>query len=532
MSRNKQIQHNSPAILINHNASQFSDEAEENEEDSQLSRCSKLSYGIGAVPNQVSGSASAFYLQIYLLDVAQISPSDTSLVLFTGKAWGSITDPLIGFFVSKSQWTRIGRLMPWIIGCTPFVIASYCFLWYVPSFMEKKKVIWYLGIYCLFQAMVTCFHVPYSALSMFLSPDPKQRESAITYRMTAEVVGTLIGAAIQGQIVSGAHSSVQCSQYNISNDIALNTTNISDPLRSISTLLHSPEFLFHAKELYIIAAGVIGGIYLVCTVVLFIGVKEIDDPYALKSDKAVPFLEGFKHVMKHGPCLKLIAAFLFISAAVNLEQSNFILFCTHAVDLREHFQNIVLVLLVSAALSIPFWKWFSQRFGKKTASFGIFLMIPFIFMLVSIPELIVAYVVAVTSGISISASLLLPWLMLPDVIDDFRQMNPHAKGHEAIVYSFYVFSTKLAAGISLGISNLCLHFAGYNTGACVQPLYVALTLKILIGVAPAVLIVTGLFILIFYPITEASRNKTKKKLDHLRKLRASQDNLDEIGSVL
>lgn len=49
-----------------------------------------------------------------------------------------------------------------------------------------------------------------------------------------------------------------------------------------------------------------------------------------------------------------------------------------------------------------------------------------------------------------------PRSMLPDVVDDFRLANPFSKGHEAIFYSFYVFFTKFAAGISLGVSTLCL----------------------------------------------------------------------------
>lgn len=46
--------------------------------------------------------------------------------------------------------------------------------------------------------------------------------------------------------------------------------------------------------------------------------------------------------------------------------------------------------------------------------------------------------------------------MLPDVVDDFRLANPYCKGHEAIFYSFYVFFTKFAAAVSLGVSTLCL----------------------------------------------------------------------------
>ncbi len=60
----------------------------------------------------------------------------------------------------------------------------------------------------------------------------------------------------------------------------------------------------------------------------------------------------------------------------------------------------------------------------------------------------------------IDASALLCFLllrsMLPDVVDDFRLANHNSKGHEAIFYSLYAFFTKFAAGISLGVSTLCL----------------------------------------------------------------------------
>jgi len=46
--------------------------------------------------------------------------------------------------------------------------------------------------------------------------------------------------------------------------------------------------------------------------------------------------------------------------------------------------------------------------------------------------------------------------MLPDVVDDFQVHNPDSVGHEAIFYSFYVFFTKFASGVSLGVSTLSL----------------------------------------------------------------------------
>ncbi|KAM9317421.1 sphingosine-1-phosphate transporter MFSD2B [Gastrophryne carolinensis] len=402
--------------------------------------------------------------------------------------------------------------MPWMLGSMPFLVSSYFFLWFVPPFVTGR-VLWYLAFYCCFQALSTIFHVPYTTLTMFLSTEQVERDSATAYRMTMEVLGTLIGAAVQGQIVAKAHTAHHCRVDNRS--IHLNTT---DSLGNGTFLIPgSPDYQIYARNVYMIAAGVIGCVYLLCTLVLFAGVKERDDPYAFMSGKIMPFCSGFKQSMQHKPYLYLIFSFLLISAAVQLQQSNFVLYCTHAAaNLREHFQNLVLTILISAVVSIPFWQWFLQRFGKKLAALGISWMIPFAIMLVTIPNTIVAYLVSVVSGFSIAASLLLPWSMLPDVVDDFRLMNPQAKGLEAIFYSSYVFFTKLSAGIALGISTLCLEFAGYSSAACKQSYHVVLTLQLLIGAVPAVLIVLGLLILIFYPITEDARKETELALDVMR----------------
>ncbi|XP_025923915.1 major facilitator superfamily domain-containing protein 2B isoform X2 [Apteryx rowi] len=483
------------------------------EQEYRLSVCSKLCYAIGGAPNQVAGSAAAFFLQIYLLDIAHITPFHASLVLFIGRASGAVTDPVAGFFISKSRWTKIGRLMPWMLACTPFTVVSYFFMWYLPPFVAGR-VAWYLTFYCLFQALTTLFQVPYSALTMFLSTDQKERDSATAYRMTMEVLGTLIGAALQGQIVASAHVSHHCTM-----NLSVNTTSHFISLHDAPSFPEPLDPLSHQ----------VSSNPWMRTAWITVSNRCPMDPYALTSDRAIPFCKGLQLTMKHGPYVKLTASFLLISTAVQLEQSNFVLFCTHAADLHNHFQYLVVTILVSAAVSIPFWQKILQRFGKKCAACGISWMIPFAVMLVTIPDLILAYFVAFVSGLSIAASLLLPWSMLPDVVDNFRLQNPHRKGHETIFYSSYVFFTKMSTGIGLGISAAGLEFTGYKPGICKQSSDVILTLKILIGAVPAILIIVGLFILLFYPITEESRKETKLALEVLRRNHKSTENLDEHG---
>lgn len=43
---------------------------------------------------------------------SKLRPSQVSIVLFSARGWDAITDPLIGFFVNRTN-TRFGKLRPW-----------------------------------------------------------------------------------------------------------------------------------------------------------------------------------------------------------------------------------------------------------------------------------------------------------------------------------------------------------------------------------------------------------------------------------
>ncbi|XP_053124780.1 sodium-dependent lysophosphatidylcholine symporter 1 isoform X2 [Hemicordylus capensis] len=477
----------------------------------KLSICSKICYAIGGAPYQITGCALGFFLQIYLLDVAQLDPFYASIILFVGRVWDAVTDPLVGFFISKTPWTRFGRLMPWVIFSTPFAVIAYFLIWFVPD-LSWGQIMWYLFFYCIFQTLVTCFHVPYSALTMFISREQSERDSATAYRMTVEVLGMVLGTAIQGQIVGQANA--PC----IPGPLSLNITNSSSVAMEELNNTHDTGSLTGTRNAYMIAAGVIGGIYILCAIILWAGVREKRESSEFQSDEPVSFFQGLKLVMNYGPYIKLIAAFLFTSLAFMLLEGNFALFCTYTLGFRNEFQNILLAIMLSATLTIPFWQWFLIRFGKKTAVYiGISSATPFLLLVVILKSnLIVTYIVAVAAGISVAAAFLLPWSMLPDVVDDFKLQNPDSRGHEAIFFSFYVFFTKFASGVSLGISTLSLHVAGYKTRGCSQPEEVNLSLKVLVCAAPILLIIIGLLLFKLYPIDEDRRRKNKKALQDLR----------------
>lgn len=49
-----------------------------------------------------------------------------------------------------------------------------------------------------------------------------------------------------------------------------------------------------------------------------INMDLLSDPYAPRTEKQIPFYQGFILVMRHGPYLTLTAAFLFITVAIQV----------------------------------------------------------------------------------------------------------------------------------------------------------------------------------------------------------------------
>ena len=49
-----------------------------------------------------------------------------------GRAWDAITDPLVGYLVTRTN-TRYGSLKPWILAAVVPATASYMALWMVPQ---------------------------------------------------------------------------------------------------------------------------------------------------------------------------------------------------------------------------------------------------------------------------------------------------------------------------------------------------------------------------------------------------------------
>uniref|UniRef100_A0A3B3ZIF9 Uncharacterized protein n=1 Tax=Periophthalmus magnuspinnatus TaxID=409849 RepID=A0A3B3ZIF9_9GOBI len=441
---------------------------------------------------QMTTIAIGVSLQIFLLDVVQMEPFYVSLILFVSRAWDAVTDPLIGHWVSRSRWTPIGKLSPWLALSAPFAVLSYLLLWFVPSLSDAQTVVWFLSVSCLFETVMSCFHVPFLSLNMFLGGSRRDRDSATAFRMSVEMAAMLVASIIQGQVVA---------VYN--NEKQRNCEDL-EQVQNAAPSASSPATLQGTKRAFLTSALVIGAMFFLCSLVVFLGVKEQRSPDGSDAQTRLPFLTSFKLLVCFAPYRRLVLGFTVSTLAYQISLGNFALFCSHAAGLGAHFQHLLLVLLGSASVAVPIWHVVLLKIGKKPTIFiGLTLFIPAVILVACVPSNLPVLVVAcVVMGFSVATVFLLPWSMLPDVVDEFTVKNPDSTDLEPLFFSCYAFCNKLAGGVAAGVSTMTLQFVGYKSGACNHSDEVATALIVLFSPVPIALLLLGMLAFLFYPIDE------------------------------
>ena len=173
-----------------------------------------------------------------------------------------------------------------------------------------------------------------------------------------------------------------------------------------------------------------------------------------------------------------------------------------------------MTVLMMAILAVPLWYYLATRLGKRVVfAIGVSILIPLLCGAIFVPpnQVLLFYCTLAIAGLGISVAMLLPWSMLPDVIDDY--MLKHDQRKEATFYSLYVFFNKFAVGISMVVSQLALSLGGYDVSKCVQQESVGRAIRKLIGPLPIVCLLVSLAFLWVYPINEKRRKDNKLKIE-------------------
>ncbi|XP_078687310.1 sodium-dependent lysophosphatidylcholine symporter 1-B-like [Branchiostoma floridae x Branchiostoma belcheri] len=467
------------------------------EETETVSVCEKLMYASATFSIDALVSITAMYGNVFLLEVAQLPPMQTSGIIFSSLMCMIMTAPVAGYLIDRTD-TRWGKVKPWLWCTLPIQIVLYFMRWYVPVFPEAGLVSYYFLIWTSSEVVQCCYSVANKSKVMYMTTNSKERDSITAYRSAAQLFGLVVGVAYHGQIVAayGQELHLECSTA------------------SNSTI--QPAHLQKQREGYLISAGVAGCLLLVTTLASLLGTTERYSGAAEETTEKEPIFQSVLEILSHRPFRYLQCVDLFIWMAVFGIEANIALFVQYSLGLGYQVQNVLLLFMVSACVGVPVWHCLMTHWGKKsTLALAATLFLGFALSLMFLPGLLYAVLPLAAFGGSLFAPfVLIPWSMLPDVIDDYTLERGNSK--ESLFFGVFSFFSNTGKAVSQGLTAFALKLSDYKTGRCSQPESVSWALRVLISICPAAYSACGLIFLWLYPITEHGRLSTNRFLQKMR----------------
>lgn len=441
----------------------------------KLSLRTKLLFSTGDLGVSMPMAILTFFQLYFLTDVAGLRPDYAAWAIAASRLWDAINDPLFGVLSDRirTRWGRRRVLL--LFGAVPLGV-SYMLIWVVPTLEQVWLAAYYAIVFIIFDTAYTTVHVGYNALTPELTSDYDERSSINGYRMVFSIVGTL--SAIIIATVLGWSISDKQLLYKILG-ISLGLIAIIPPFIVFSITREKPA-------------------------------DELPD--------ALPLKESLKLTLNNRPFQMVMGLYLLSWTTASIIAAVLVYFANYYMRIPDQANYFVLAAQGSAIAFIPLVVKLSKILDKRRAFIIGSLSWVLIMLAISAirPDQIgLAYMLAVLAGFGIATAYVVPWAMIPDVIENDELESGQRR--EGSYYAFAAFFQKLATGFALWGIGQALAITGYITPTQTDPLPVqpheaVNAIRIFTGPIPTILLFAAIFFAWQYSITREKHQATLQLL--------------------
>ena len=151
----------------------------------------KIGYGFGDMASSMFWKLFGAYLMIFYTDVFGLPAAVVGTMFLITRIWDSAFDPIVGVVADRTH-SRWGKFRPYLLWlAAPFgIIGVLTFV--TPDWSPTGKLVYAYVTYSLMMMIYSAINVPYASLLGVMSPNPKERNTLSTYRMTFAYIGSFI----------------------------------------------------------------------------------------------------------------------------------------------------------------------------------------------------------------------------------------------------------------------------------------------------------------------------------------------------
>ena len=387
----------------------------------------KLAYGAGDVYGGGAFMLFSLLFMNYLVLVEGLPIFATTIIIFIGRLWDAVTDPIIGRISDRTR-SRFGRRrIFFLVGIIP-VFLSFVMLFNSFGITSTTgKIIYYILAYMFFGTAFSIVMVPYNAVLSDMTGDYDQRTSYTTIRMLLSGAASLLAAIVPLSIIRAFGA----------NDIG-------------------PE----QSPGYLAMALVFGAIFALCWVVVFFGTWERRD---LPPVAKVTWRD-WVGILHNKPYRNFLGIFLAFQIGVDTVLALFIFYIDIVLLQFENYQFIVGALLVTMIALMPVMGWLAQRRGKAFPLYiglpvWIVTMLVFLFIDSTIPVGVLMGMGALIA-VGAAAGNLATWSMLTDIYD-IDELTSGTR-REGLYSGATTFLRKAASGMSVLLIGAGFYLIGFD----------------------------------------------------------------------
>jgi len=342
-----------------------------------------VGYGIGDIYGGGAFLIVGMLFMFFLTEVVGLRPALAGLMFGAGKIWDGISDPLMGYISDRTKSRHGRRRVYFLWGIVPIAI-TFALLW-IPIRTGSQAIlfIYYLLAYILLDAALTMVMTPYSALPAEMSSDFKTRNRLSTSRLIFSGVSSLVAAVIPKMIIEAFPD---------------------DPGRGHLVM------------------GIVFGIFFALPwLIVYLSTWENPAHKVEEEENSDNIFKDFATIFKNRSFRIHFSMYVFAYTAMDVLMALFTYYLTYYMG-RAGLYSVAMGSLMIAQLAVmPLYTMVANKWSKSLAyTIGLVIwavgMVMTALLAPSSPTLVIALVCAFI-GMGTSAGVLIPYMILPFVID-------------------------------------------------------------------------------------------------------------------
>ncbi|EGC86400.1 transporter, major facilitator family protein [Prevotella denticola CRIS 18C-A] len=458
----------------------------------------KIGYGLGDMSSSMFWKLFGAYLMIFYTDVFGISAAVVGTMFAVTRVWDSFFDPVVGAVADRTS-SRWGRFRPYLLFlAVPFgIIGILTFL--TPPFGQTGKIVYAFITYALMMMVYSAINVPYASLLGVMSPDPADRNTLATYRMTFAYLGSFLALLLFMPLVN-----------------AFGGGNSGGPMLG---------WLTAPQAGWLMAAGVIA---VVC-VLLFLGC------FALTKERVKPVRQGktslktdLRDLLHNRPWWILLGAGVASLVFNSIRDGATVYYFKYYVDETAvgsiSFLGLPFVLsglylavgqaanILGVILAAPV----SNRIGKRRtfmAAMAVASVLSVAFFWLGKDQLVPIFILQALISVCAGSIFPLLWSMYADCADYSElQTGNRATG---LIFSSSSMSQKFGWAFGTAITGWMLAQFGFQANA-VQSAETLQGIRMFLSLLPAAGAFLSLVFIYFYPLSEQKMRQIAHELEEKR----------------